>query len=166
MQVKTNKNVRFDEPLSSLISLRLTDAEKAQIEATAKTNYISVTEVLRNLVREHIHEYATSKGMKKYLFISNQIDKVLLEDRIISARKETNLSKMREILSSFEFMCEENVKKVDTVAFISQRNNISLLVGLIYENDTYLSDQIDAQYRRILKTKTYRALENIISDDK
>ena len=164
-QISTNRNVRFDEPVSEQINIKVTVEEKTKLITIAAQNYISISEVMRNLIRENLHNYALSPELKKNMFISSQIDRVLLEFRLISARKETNLSKIREILNDFECFCETSVKRIDIVGFKSRRKTVSFLLELIYQNDEFLSNEIDSQYRRILKMKTYKALELCMDDE-
>lgn len=158
-RIKTNDNVHFEEPLSEQIAFRVTVKEKSQLVTVSRNNYISIAELMRNLMRLHISDYSTSPEMKKTLFISNQIDMFLLEYRIINDRNESNLSKIREILTNFEAFCETNFKRIDKVAFISRRKGLTHLMDLVYNNDEFLSEAIDTQYRRILKSKTYKAFE-------
>jgi hypothetical protein len=165
VQVKTNRNVRFDEPTNETISLKVTVDEKTKIVTIAAQNYISISEVLRNLVRDHLHSYALTEELKKNMFISSQIDRVLLETRLISARKETNLSKIREILNDFECFCETSWKKIDIVAFNSRKKTLLFLIELIYQNDEFLSKEIDSQFKRIIKTKTYKYFNDEFIDN-
>lgn len=158
VQIKTKDNVHFEEPLNEQINVKLTIAEKNQIVTIAKQNYISIAELVRNVLRENIADYAMSVELKRNLFISNEIDTVLLEKRLISNRNESNLSKIREILTDFEAFCETHPKRIDIVAFKTRSSTLDYLMNIVYNNDIHLSEQIDTQYKRICKTKTYKAL--------
>jgi hypothetical protein len=159
-QVKTKDNIRFEEPLSENIQTRVGLKEYVMVESVARDNYISVSELLRNLIREHIHEYATSVNLQKTLHVSNEIDKLVLEKRIISSRFDTNLSKIREILTDFESYLDDNPKKIDYDMVQNYKANVDYIVKLIYENDEFLARKIDLQYRRILKNKHLRGLDS------
>lgn len=152
-QLPTRNNIRFEEPLSELLQTRITLKEKSQIDAVAKTNYITSSELIRNLIREHIHEYACSINLKISLEISNQIDRFLIENRLISARNDTNISKMREILTDFEALLEESAKNFDEVTVKNKFLQIVYLTKLVYESDLYLAGKIDAQLKRIYRNK-------------
>jgi hypothetical protein len=152
-QVRTKDNIRFEEPLSEIIQFRVTLKERNQIDVIARENYISESELIRNLLRENLYKYANSETLHKKLHISNEIDRILLEKRLISSRNETNLSKMREILTDFEAFLEEHPKRINYDELESRRKELDYLIKLIYEEDLFLSQQLDSQVRRILKNK-------------
>lgn len=69
------------------------------------------------------------------------------------------MSKIREILTDFEAFIETNYKKIDIVSYRNRILQIDYLLKIIYNEDEYLSQQIDEQYKRILKSKTVKALK-------
>lgn len=152
-QIRTKDNVRFEEPLCEVITIRISEREMTQLDAVSRENYISISELIRNLCRENIHTYAISKNLRKKLHISNEIDRILLEKRIISSRNETNLSKMREILTDFEAFLEEHPKRMDYDELENRKSELDYLLKLIYEEDLFLSRQLDTQVSRIFKNK-------------
>lgn len=152
-QLPTRNNVRFEEPLSELIQTRVTVKEKTQLSTVARSNYITESELIRNLLREHLHEYACSINLKITLEISNQIDRILIENRLISGRNETNISKMREILTDFEGDLEMSTKNFDEVVVKNKFFQLANLTKIIYESDLYLAGKIDVQLKRIYKNK-------------
>lgn len=158
-QQPTRQNTKFEQPLKELISIRVTEDESRQILTVSKHNNISSSELIRNLIRDHIHTYAISENLHKKLRISNEIDRFLLEKRLILSRNDTNLSKMREILTDFEAILEEHPKKIDIVSVFETRKGLDKLVKIIYEEDIWLSQKIDAQYRHILKSKHFKGVE-------
>jgi len=152
-QPRTKDNIRFEEPLTEVLTLRITTKEMSQIITVSKDNYISTSELVRNLIRENISKYAISKNLIKTLHISNEIDRILLEKRLISSRNETNLSKIREILTDFEDFLDKPSKKIDYDELKNRKTQIDELLKLIYNEDTFLSSLIDTQVRRLLKNK-------------
>lgn len=157
-QLKTKDNIHFEEPLSEIVSIRITKKEFSQIDVVSRENCISTSELIRNLIRSHIAEYAISPNLKVSLQISNQIDTILLENRIIFSRNESNLSKMREILLNFEVFLDHFNKKSSKSELINRNNQIEYLMQSIYQKDNNLYNLIEAQYLRLVKNKHLKAL--------
>lgn len=160
-QLRTKDNVHFEEPLSELISFRLTKKELEQIDVISRENYISQSELIRNLIRNHISNYAISPNLKKILKISNQIDSILLENRIVLSRNESNLSKMREILLNFEAFLDHFTKKSSKSELKNRYNQLEYLLQSIYQTDNDLYNLIEHQYLRLIKNKHLKALDTI-----
>lgn len=156
-QIRTHDNVRFEEPLSELFSIRVTEIEKIKLDSVSRENYISISELVRNLIRDNLWKYVISENLKKTMRVSNEIDRGILEKRLISSRNETNLSKIREILTDFEGFLEEHSKRIDYDELEIRRTEVEGLIKLIYETDTFLSRKIDQQVRRIFKNRHYKA---------
>jgi sucrose-6-phosphate hydrolase SacC (GH32 family) len=158
-QERTRTNIKFESPLKELLSFRITEEEYVQIMTVSKANEISSSELVRNLIREHIYEYAISENLRKKLRISNKIDAFLLEKRLILTRNDTSLAKIREILTDFEAFLESHPKRIDIVTAFDYKKGLDYLLKDIYEEDMWLANQIDTQYKRILKSKHFKALE-------
>ena len=159
MHVKTRTNVKFEEPLNSTLSIKMTFDEYEKLRTVAMQHSITISELSRNILREHVADYAMSENLIKFLKISNEIDKFLLEKRLILSRKATNLSKIREILTDFEEILETPIKKIDYESVKNDGMRIVQLLDFIYNTDAFLSEKIDDQVRRILKNKTFKGLE-------
>lgn len=157
-QLKTRTNVRGEEPLSELISLRLTEKEKLQLEACARENYISLTEVMRNILRENVGHYCVSENLKKTLIVSNEIDRLLINNRIITSRKESNLSKIREICLDFEAFLDEKISNSSDCELKNRKKDIDELIKILVLNDEFLFDRIKAHLTRIFKNKRLKSL--------
>lgn len=157
-QIRTKDNVLFEEPLSEVVTTRITLDEKLKLDAVAKKAYISISELLRNLMKENLYKYALSENLSKYLMITGQIDMILLETRLISSRKATNLSKMREILTDFESDLEESALKIDYNSISIKMKQIERLMEVIYQKDEWLASKIDGQCKRIMKHKHVKYL--------
>lgn len=155
-QIKTRTN--FDE-LVRVVSLRLTEDEHTRLEVISRALSISVSEVIRNLIRDHEHEYTISKNLAKYLLISNEIDKFLLEKRLIFDRKATNLSKMREILSDFEVFLEQKPSLIDIYFAKEECLKLNNLINTVKNKDEWLFSKIEKQIKRIWKNKVYKELD-------
>ncbi len=157
-QLKTKDNIHFEEPLSELVSFRISQKEFIQTDAVARNNYISYSELIRNLIRDHIHEYAISENLRITLKISNKIDAILLEKRIISSRNDSNLSKMREILIDFEGFLDEKKSNISDIEMKNRVSELNALMQLIYEENKNLFLKLDKQYRRLMKNKALKRL--------
>lgn len=153
-----NQNT-YDEPLSEQISYRVTLQEKEQYEVIARENEISVPELMRNLARENIHQYAISEDLKKNLQISGKIDQIILKNRVISSRKASNLSKINEFLSDFEDFLEAQSKNILDSDLRSKRKDLLDLINIISQVDVVLFNKIKVRASKILKNKHLKALD-------
>jgi hypothetical protein len=158
MHVKTRDNVNFEKPLDKQISCRVTTDEYSDICSIAKSNGISEAELIRNILRENIFKYVSSEDVKKTLQIKGQIDKILLNRRLISRTFESNYSKTHEIMTIFEEDLEVQSKNIDLTSVKSRLMELVYLTKLIYEVDEFLSKRIEPQWKRILKNKLVKPL--------
>jgi len=158
-QVKTKDNIRFEDPLVRIITLRVTEKEYSQLDAVSRENYISISELIRNLNRDYIHNYCISENLRKKLHISNEIDRFVLEKRLISVRNDTNLSKIREILLDFEAFLDEHCKHMDYDELEIRKAEILGMLELVYNNDVFLSRQIESQVKRLFKNKYLKTVK-------
>lgn len=161
-QLPTKNNVLFEEPLSEILQFRITQKEKSQLDTVAKNNFITTSELIRNLIRENLYKYAMSINLQNWLQISNEIDRLLIEHRLISSRKETCLSKIREILTDFEVSLDIYAKNFNEVEAKNKVSQIEYLLKIVYEHDNGLSEKIDSQVRRIYKNKRFKSLKQQI----
>lgn len=159
MKIKTRTNALLEEPLTHTVSLKMTYDEYEKLKVVSNQYSISISELSRNLIRDNLGNYAMSPNLAKFLHISNEIDKFLLEKRLILNRKASNLSKIREILTDFEENLELPLKKIDIDSTKIDGFRVVGLLKVIYETDQFLSDKIDEQVKRIYKNKTFKGLE-------
>jgi len=143
----------FDEPLSETVSFKLTSKEVSNLTTVAKSNNFSPSELLRNLIKEYLYKYSPSENLSKNMYVSGKIDMIILERRLISSRKITNLSKMREILLDFEGILSEDKKLIDWKELIYFKKQLDEVMKIIYENDEWLAQKLDAQWYKITMHK-------------
>jgi len=155
---QTRENVNFEQPLDKQIGLRITTEEYKVIQSISKSNGLSDQELIRNIVRENIFKYVCSEDVKKTLQIKGEIDKILLNRRLISRNFESNYSKIREIMTEFEADLSISSADIDPIMIMSRLNELIYLTKIVYEVDTFLSSRIDPQWKRILKNKRVKRL--------
>jgi hypothetical protein len=157
-RAKTKDNVNFEDPLSELIAFKVSLKEKEQFEAIARENEISVSELFRNLARENIHNYAISEDLRMTLCISNKIESIVLKARIISSRKPSNLSHLREFFSDFEAFLDEKASNISDSEFKNKLSDFNELKKIIILNDPWLFSKLKPQLNRIIKNKRFKEL--------
>jgi len=162
-KLKTKENVNFEEPLGELIGFRVTLQEKEIYESIARENEIKVSELFRNLARDYIHEYAISPDLKETLKISNKIEAILLKNRVISSRKPSNLSNLREIFSDFEAFLEAQTLNVSDSDMKSKLSDFKELSKLIILGDPWLFSKLKPQMNRIIKNKHLKRFEKTLT---
>lgn len=149
----------YDESLNELISYRVTTKEKMQYEVVARENEISQSELLRNLARAYLHEYAISQDLRAFLQISNKIDSILLKKRVISSRKASILSRTREFLNDFEAFLEQKQQNISLTSLQSMKSDYDELVKSVFMADEDIYKQIEKQVIRISKKKVLKLLD-------
>jgi len=157
-KVISKENVNFESPVSELISFRVTEKEKMQYEVIARDNEISISELYRNLARTYMHEYAISDDLRITLMISNKIESVILKNRLISTRKPSNLSNLREFFSDFETYLDEKVTNISDCDFKGKLEDFNELKKLIILHDEWLFLKLKPQLNRIIKNKRFKDL--------
>ena len=157
-KINTRNNVQFERPLNELLTIRITEDEQIQLVTISKNNDISISELVRNIVRDHIATYAVSKNLRKKLLVSNKIKSFLLEKRLVLTRDDTSLAQIREILTDFEAVLEAHPKRIDIVSVLEYKEELDKLLEIIYKEDEWLSKQIDSQVKRIMKSKHFKGL--------
>ncbi len=158
MHVRTKANVNFEQPLDRQIGLRLTTDEYNTIQSVSTSNGLSDQEMIRNVLRENIHNYVLSEDVKKILQIKGIINKILLNRRLISRNFESNLSKIREIMTEFEEDLLSFNAFTDPTSIHSRLSELIHLTKCIYEVDEFLFKKIEPQWKRILKNKHVKCL--------
>lgn len=158
--MQTKDNVNFEAQLEEVIGYRVTKKEKEQYEAIARENEISIGELMRNLAREHIHDYAVSEDLRITLCISNKIEAIIIKNRIISSRKPSNLSHLREFFSDFEAFLDDKISNISDSEIKSRVLDYEELSKLIILNDTWLFLKLKPQMNRIIKNKAYKAFKS------
>ena len=146
------------DSLIEVISLKCTSEEKGKLIAVSKQNQISISELVRNIVRKNLYQFAISEQMRKYLQISGEIDMILIEKSVISSRKASNLAKMIEILTDFEIVLKSQSKNFDYDEHKNWKLQIDTVMDLIYSKDSWLYEQLEPLWGRILKMKQYKVL--------
>jgi len=158
-QIRTKDDIHNESPLTELIAFKVTLKEKERYEAVARDNDISSSELFRNLARDYIHEYAQSEDLKNYLRVNNKISSILLKGRIISSRKETNLSHLREIFSDFEAFLDDKISNISESDLQNRLSDFRELSKLIILYDPWLFSKLKPQMNRIIKNKLVKALD-------
>lgn len=155
-KAKTKDNVNFEDPLSELVAFKVTQKERNEFEVVARENEISISELIRNMAREYIHEYAVSQDLRTTLLVSNKIESLVLKARLISSRKPSNLSHLREFMSDFEAFLDDKIANISTEEFKSKYEDFNELKKIIILNDVWLFSKLKPQMNRIIKHKTYK----------
>jgi hypothetical protein len=161
-QEKTRQNINFEVPLTETITCKITPEEKANLVAISNQNLISISETLRNLMRDHLCDYAISENLHKYMKISSIIDAILIEKAVILSRKATNQAKMIEILTDLEVFFKTPLKQLDYDTAKNNRLQVDKAMGEIFKWDSFLFEYLEPQYDRIKKTKGYNAVDALI----
>jgi len=157
-RVKTKDNVNFEDVAGEIVAFRVTLKEKEKYEAIARENEITVSEFFRNLARDYSHEYAISPNLKESLKISNKIEAILVKNRVISSRKPSNLSNLREIFSDFEAFLESQTSNLSESELVSRLLDFQELSKLIILGDPWLFSKLKPQMNRIIKNKHVKRL--------
>jgi len=151
------------ELLSEQISFRISASDFTKLDAISKNSFITINELIRNLIRDHAHEYVADERLSRKLHISNQIESFFIKKQVISSRNDTNLIKIREILTDFEQILMSTSKNSDHSEIEYTFYEVNKLLKLIAEEDTFLFNNIEGQAKRIFKSKAVKHLVSTLS---
>ena len=165
-RLETKENVNSEALLVGEVGFRVTAKEKGQYELIARENEISISELLRNLARDYIFSYAISPELKTELQISNKIEAITLKNRIISSRKPSNLSHLREIFSDFEAFLEGQTSNISDSELSAKLKDFRELSNLVIVGNPFLFSKLKPQMMRIIKNKHVKRLEKNEKDRK